>query len=91
MRYRIAVWAIAGFLLAGFWALFAIATFPFTPERMRDVWTVVCITCPIAIVGMHYPVSLYVTLVANAVTFGFVGLAVEALRKQLQPTGRSRS
>lgn len=83
MRYRIAMWAIAGFLLAGFWALFAIATFPSTPERMRDVWTVVCIACPVAIVGMHYSISLYVALVANAVTFGFVGLAVEALRKQL--------
>ena len=83
MRYRIAMWAIAGFLLAGFWALFAIATFPSTPERMRDVWTVVCITCPVAIVGMHYPISLYVALVANAVTYGFIGLAVEVLRKQL--------
>jgi hypothetical protein len=85
MRYRIAMWGIVGFLVAGFWALFAIATFPSTPERMRDLWTVVCITCPVAIVGMHYPISLYVTLVANAVTYGLVGLAVEALRKQLHP------
>ena len=83
MRYRIAMWAIAGFLLAVFWALFAVVTFPSTPERMRDVWTVVCITCPVAIAGMHYPISLYVALVANAVTYGLVGLAVEALRKQL--------
>ena len=83
MRYRIAMWAIAGFLLAGFWALFAVATFPAAPERMRDVWTVVCITCPVAIAGMHYPINLYVALVANAVTYGFIGLAVEALRKQL--------
>jgi hypothetical protein len=83
MRYRIAMWAIAGFLLASFWALVAIATFPSTPERMRDVWTVVCITCPVAILGMHHPISLYIALVANAVTYGFVGLAVQALRKQL--------
>jgi len=77
------MWAIAGFLLAGFWALFAVATFPSTTERIRDMWTVVCITCPVAIVGMHFPISLYVTLVANTVTYGFVGLTVEALRKQL--------
>ena len=83
MRYRIAMWTLAGFLFAAFWALFAIATFLSTPERMRDVWTVVCITCPVAIVGMHYPISLYVALVANAVTYGFIGLAVEVLRKQL--------
>ena len=83
MRYRIAMWALAGFLFAGFWALFAVATFPSTPERMRDMWTVTCLTCPVAIVGMHHPISLSVTLVANAVTYGLAGLAVEALRRQL--------
>jgi hypothetical protein len=35
MKYRIALWASAGFLAAGFWALFALATFPSTNERMR--------------------------------------------------------
>jgi len=28
MKYRIARWASAGFLVAGFWALFAFVTFP---------------------------------------------------------------
>ena len=83
MKYRIGMWAIVGFLLAGFWALFAVATFPSTSERMRDVWTVVCITCPIAIAGMHHAIRLYEVLVANAITYGFVGLIVEKLRKQL--------
>jgi len=55
MRFRIAMWGIAGFLVAGFWALFAVATFTPTPERMRDLWTLVCITCPIAIVGYALP------------------------------------
>jgi hypothetical protein len=50
---------------------------------MRDVWTIVCITCPISIAGMHHPISLYEVLAANAVTYGFLGLAVETLRKQL--------
>ena len=83
MKYRIATWAIVGFLLAGFWALFAAATFPSTSERMHDVWTLICITCPIAIAGMHHAISLYETLLANAITYGFVGLIVESLRKQL--------
>ena len=74
MKYRIAMWAIVGFLVAGLWALFAIATFPSTSERMRDVWTFVCITCPIAIAGMHHAISLYGTLAANAVTYAMVGL-----------------
>jgi len=83
MKYRIATWAIVGLLLAGFWALFAAATFPSTSERMRDVWSLVCVTCPIAIAGMHHAISLYEVLVANAITYGFVGLIVETLRKQL--------
>ena len=83
MKYRIAIWAIVGFLFAGFWALFAAATFPSTSERMHDVWTLVCITCPIAIVGMHHAISLYEALVANAVAYGLAGLMLETLRKQL--------
>jgi hypothetical protein len=83
MKYRISMWAIVGFLVAGSWALFAAATFPSTSERMRDVWTLVCITCPIAMAGMHHAISLSESLVANAVTYGFVGLMVEPLRKQL--------
>jgi len=85
MKYRIALWASAGFLAAGLWALFALATFPSTNERMRDVWTFVCLTCPVAIAGRHHPISLYEALAANAVTYALVGLAVEALRHQLHP------
>jgi len=86
MNYRIAMWAGAGFLVAGFWALFAIATFSSTSERMRDVWTLLSVTCPIAIAGMHYPISFYETLAANAVTYALVGLIVETLRHKLHPT-----
>ena len=82
MKYRLAMWAIAGFLVASFWALFAVATFP-SSGRLRDLWTFVCITCPIAIAGMHHPISLYETLVANTVTYGVFGLIVEAVRKHL--------
>jgi len=32
---------------------------------------------------MHHRISVYEVLVANAVTYGFVGLVVENLRKQL--------
>ncbi len=83
MKYRIAMWASAGFLVAGFWAIFAIATFPSTSERMWDVWTLVCLTCPVAIAGRHYPISLYEALAANAVTYALIGLIVETLRHQL--------
>jgi hypothetical protein len=82
MRYRIAMWASAGFLVAGYWALFALATFPSTNERMREVWTLVSLTCPVAIVGRHYPISLYEALAVNAVTYALVGLIAETLRHQ---------
>jgi hypothetical protein len=85
MKFRIAMWAAAGFLVAGFWAVFAIATFPSTSERMRDVWTLICLTCPVAIAGTHYPISLYEALAANAVSYALVGLIVETLRRQLHP------
>jgi hypothetical protein len=32
------------------------------------------ITCPIAIVGAHHPISLYWALVANIATYALVGL-----------------
>jgi len=84
MKYRIAMWAGSGFLVAGFWALFAVATFPSTNERMREVWALVCLTCPVAIIR-HYPVSVYEVLAANAVCYGLAGLMVETLRRQFRP------
>lgn len=82
MKLRIAIWASAGFLVAVFWALFAIATFPSTSERMRDVWVLISLTCPVSIAGMHYPISLYEVLAANAVTYALVGFIVGALRQR---------
>lgn len=82
MKYRIAIWAGAGFLVAGFWALYAFATFPFTNERLRDVRILVNLTCPVAMAGWHYPISLYETLVANAVTYALIGLILESMRRQ---------
>ena len=83
MKNRIAIWASAGFLVAACWALYAIATFPFTNERMREAWTLISVTCPIAIAGMHYPISLFWSLVANAATYALVGVIVETLRDSL--------
>jgi hypothetical protein len=82
MKHRIAIWAAAGFLVAGGWAVYFLV-------RSKDhliepiVSTLIRLTCPIAIVGSHYPVSLYSTLVANVATYALIGLAVEILRRQL--------
>ena len=45
--------------------------------------TLVRLTCPIALFS-SYPISLYWVLLANAATFALIGLAVEALGRQLQ-------
>jgi hypothetical protein len=82
MKYRIAIWATAGFLVATGWAVYFLV-------RSKDhliepiVSTLIRLTCPIAIVGSHYPISLYAALLANVATYALVGLLVEILRRQL--------
>jgi hypothetical protein len=82
MKYRIAIWAAAGFLVATGWAVyFFLANKDLPIEPL--VSTLARLTCPIAIVGAHYPVSIYSVLAANAATYALVGLVVEILRRQL--------
>ena len=83
MKYRIAAWAGVGFLVTGCWALYGFAMNLSANDRMREFWTLVCITCPVAIAGMHFPISLCWTLVANAATYALVGLMVETMRHSL--------
>ena len=45
--------------------------------------TLLRLTCPVAIVGSHYPVSIYSALAANVATYALVGLVVEILRRRL--------
>ena len=81
MKYRIAIWAAAGFLVASGWAVYfflANKDLPIAPL----VSTLVRLTCPIAIVGSHYPVSIYSALAANVATYAVGGLVVETLRRQ---------
>ncbi len=82
MKYRIAIWAAAGFLVASGWAVYFLVASKDHPME-PIVSTLVRLTCPIAIVGSHYPVSLYSALVANVVMYALVGLVVETLWRQL--------
>jgi hypothetical protein len=81
MKYRIAMWAAAGLLVAGGWAVYFFVTskdHPIAPI----VSSLVRLTCPVAIVGSHHVVSLYSSLAANVATYVLVGLVVEILRRQ---------
>src|ERR1700732_1785895 len=81
MKYRIAVWATAGFLVASAWAIYFLVA---SKGQLTQpiVSTLIQLTCPIAIVGSHYPVSLSSTLLANVATYALIGLLVETLRRQ---------
>jgi hypothetical protein len=81
MKKRIAMWAVAGFLVASFWALYVLATAPHTNERMHDVWILAGISCPI-IFARSFPVSEYQVLITNAATYALIGLVVEVLRRK---------
>ena len=82
MKYRIAIWAAAGFLVASGWAVYFFLANKDLP-REPAVSALIRLTCPIAIVGAHYPVSIYVALAANVITYALVGLVVETVRRQL--------
>lgn len=80
------MWAGAGLLIAGGWALYAFATSPPAMTSGDPILPLVELTCPIVAAGMHlhFGVSLFWSLVANAVTYGMVGGVVEVLRKKLR-------
>lgn len=82
MKYRIGVWAGAGFLVAGFWAVYALAAAPPAFTSAGPVMMLVRLTCPIAFLSF-YPIRLYWVLLANTATYVLVGLIVETLRQRL--------
>jgi hypothetical protein len=83
MKYRIAIWAAAGFLVASGWAVYFFVKNKDLPIE-PIVSALIRLSCPIAIVGSHYPVSLYSALAANVATYALVGLVVETLRRQFR-------
>lgn len=83
MSRRIVVWAIAGFLVACCWAIYASATAPHTNERLRDLWPLAALTCPVVVTRSYFPLGLYLVLAANAATYVLVCLILETLRRHL--------
>jgi len=82
VKYRIAMWTAAGFLVASGWAIYFLVASKDLPMEPL-VSALLRLTCPIAIVGMHYPVSIYSSFAANVATYAVVGLLAETLRRQL--------
>jgi hypothetical protein len=85
MKFRIAIWAGTGLLIAGLWAVYAAVTSP--PLTFSDpVMPLVELTCPIVLASarLHFGVSLYWALIANAATYTLFGSIIEALRQRLR-------
>ncbi len=84
MKFRIAMWAGVGFLVASWWALYFLATQPQPVGSSGPIMTLVDITCPIALLR-SYPISLYLVLLANTATYALIGLMVESLWHRVRP------
>ena len=84
MKYRIAMWASAGFIIASCWALYAFATTPPAMTSADPMLTLVQLTCPVvfASIHFHFALGMYWSLLANATTYGVIGLIFESLRRQ---------
>ena len=78
MKYRIIMWAVAGFLVAGFWTLYF---FPTSNLALtRGGFNLARLTCPV----VYFPLGIYWEILTNAATYALVGLTVETLRRQLK-------
>ena len=84
MKYRIAMWASAGFLVAASWALYFAMRSKDNPIE-PIVYTLGCLTQPVVLIGsyLHFGMSFYLVILANAATYALVGLIVETLRQRL--------
>jgi hypothetical protein len=85
MKFRIFLWAFAGFLVAAGWAFYAAATFPDLIQAKPLVWNLALLTQPIVFAGFHFnfAASMYLVFATNAIAYALVGLIIESLRRQL--------
>ncbi|MGC2110419.1 MAG: hypothetical protein WA655_12935 [Candidatus Korobacteraceae bacterium] len=79
MKYRIAMWASVGFLIAGCWAVILL----FIPITSTDSFlgTLTRLTQPVVYLHLHLPLRFYWVVLANAATYALLGLFVEGLRQ----------
>ena len=96
MKFRVTMWGLIGFFVSAWWVIYAFArTAPISPAEPL-VWNLVRLTQPIAWASLHFNfgVTFYWVLIANALTYAFVGLSFESLRRGIRrgsPTGSPRA
>ncbi len=84
MKYRIAMWASAGFLVAACWALYFAMRSKDNPIE-PIVYTLGSLTQPVVLIGsyFHFGMSFHLVILANAATYALVSLILETLRQRL--------
>ena len=90
MKYRIGMWASAGFLVAGCWAVYAFSRANPITSTEPIVYTLARLSQPVVFAGFYLHVGLHVywVLLANAATYALIGLIAESVRQQLNHAGR---
>ena len=84
MTRRIALWSLAGFVVACGWVLFVDALTPASRVeilRSRPLWVLIEITAPAALVR-HFMLKYYWFIPMNALAYALVGLAFELVRRR---------
>jgi hypothetical protein len=77
MKSRIAIWAAGGALVVGLWSIYFLAD----SRAPRGLVAILLdLSCPIALARQH-PLSIYIVLLANALTYALVGLVIETMRR----------
>lgn len=84
MAKRIAIWALAGTIVAAAWGIYfffpAKFVFPGSDSNLAG-WMVVYITIPAAMIARHVqmPITIYQSIMINAATYTLIGLAFELI------------
>lgn len=83
MKLRIALWSLVGLLISVCW--FVYATQRAVPIWMGSLqWKLAEITQPILLAGYsrHHAMAFYWVFLANALTYGAIGLVFESFRRR---------
>jgi hypothetical protein len=87
MKFRIAICAGLGFVVAVGWAVYSFSAnpSPITPTE-PIVWNLALLTQPIALasVRFRFGIGVYGVILANTLTYGLIGLIEEIIRQKLR-------
>ena len=79
MKQRIGLWALSGFIVACFWVVYGLATWP---NSSLGHSTFVAITAPASLLGREFPLAYYWFILLNGATYALFGVSTELLRRR---------